>query len=81
MTRVYLCMVDVDAQGTLHPFIYASYSSQKLQKSTAKMSTLPTDVHSSHHRVTRTLGLVFGDAKADTLMRLKAAPEQRCSGL
>jgi hypothetical protein len=30
---------------------------------------------------TRTLGPVFGDAIADTLKRLKAAPERRGSGL
>lgn len=81
MTCVCLCMVDVDAQGAHHPFIYESYSSQKLQKSRAKTSTLRTDEQSSHLTVTRTLGLVFGDATADALTRLKAAPEQRCSGL
>ncbi len=81
MACVYVCMVDVDAQGTLHPFIYESQSSQKLQKSRAKSSTLRTDVRSSHDKVTRTLRLVLGSTIVDALMRLKAAPEQRCSRL
>ena len=79
MNGVYLGMVDVDAQGALHSFLSASYGSQKLQKSRAKSFTLRTDGRSGDYRFTRTLGLVFGDATADALRRLKAAPEQRCS--
>ena len=59
MTCVYSCMVDVDTHGAHLPFIYASYSSQKLQKSRVKTSTLRTDALCSQYRYASRKGIPY----------------------